>query len=329
MTEVTVYIDPDVRALLAQADPDAKDFCELAPVDARAAMDAMVDGMLPPVEIAEVRDIVIEAEGRTIQTRLYRPDTSNSGRLLVFFHGGGWEIGSIDNTDRPVRRLARDSGISVLSVEYRLAPEHPFPAGLDDCVAAVRWAAAHGDEIGFDGSFLAVGGDSSGANLAAATCQVIRDQGGPTIHHQLLVYPVVNRRFDTPSYEQFAHGFFLTRATMQSFWHLYVGGDETPPYADLHAAGDLAGLPAATVFTCGLDVLRDEGDRYAADLADAGVAVTHVRVNGLLHGIWFMDAIVERAFQFGLDIANAVRRAAAQHPHAQTTPASPPTPSNS
>jgi len=317
------YVDPDVAVALAGADPAAPDFWEMSPADARAAMDAMADAMLPAIDLAEVRDLQLASDGLSIDARLYRPDPVSPGPLLVFFHGGGWEIGSVANFDTLIRRLAHDSGVSVLSVEYRLAPEHPFPAGLDDCVAAVRWVEANADSIGFDRSFLAVGGDSSGGNLAAAVAQVLRDEGGPTIDHQLLIYPVVNRRFDTESYEQFGTGHFLTRATMQSFWQLYIGHDGSPAYADLHAAGELAGLPPATVFTCGLDVLRDEGDGYAADLAAAGIAVTHIRVAGLLHGIWCMDASGERAYQFGLDIAAALARAVARSPRTVDSLSSP------
>lgn len=309
------FIDVDIRRLLDEADPDAADFWEMTPADARAAMDAMVDGMLPPVPVARVTDLVIPNDDADVPARLYRPDAPTAGELLVFFHGGGWEVGSVETFDRPVRRLANDSGMSVLSVDYRLAPEHPFPAALDDCIAAVEWASDHAADIGVDSTFVAVGGDSAGGNLAAAVAQRARDNGGPHIDHQLLLYPVVSRRFETPSYEAFADGYFLTRASMRSFWMLYVG-NEAPRYADLYAAGDLAGLPPATVFSYGLDPLRDEGEQYADDLARAGVPTTLIRTYGLIHGAWIMDATVRRGFQFGLDVAHALRRAASNPPNA-------------
>ncbi len=307
------FVDPDIRRLLDEADPDAADFWELSPAEARNAMEDMVAGMLAPVAVASVTDIRIPTDAADVPARLYRPDASTAGELLVFFHGGGWEVGSVDTYDRPIRRLANDSGMSVLSVDYRLAPEHPFPAALDDCAAALAWACDCAGEIGVDESFIAVGGDSAGGNLAAAVAQRSRDLGGPHIDHQLLIYPVVTRHFDTASYEEHADGFFLTRASMQSVWHLYVG-DDCPRYADLYAAGGLAGLPAATIFTCSLDPLRDEGEEYADRLARAGVPVTVIRTYGLIHGSWIMDATVRRGFQFGLDVAHALRRAASRPP---------------
>lgn len=309
------YVDPDIRRLLEGADPTAPDFCELDPVQARAASDAMIEGMLPPVEIGGQEDLEIPDGDRTIRARLYRPVGRAVAPLLVFFHGGGWEIGSIEVSERPLRRLVADSGWAVLSVEYRLAPEDPFPAGLDDCVAATVWAASERHRLGVRTDFLAVGGDSSGGNLAAAVAQRCRDEDGPRIDHQLLIYPVVARSFDTPSYQQFAAGYFLTRATMMNFWDLYVGpGTHAPKYADLFAAGSLAGLPEATVVTVGLDPLRDEGEAYARALAAAGVGVTAIRVEGVIHGSWYMDATGRRAYQLGVDLASALIRVAATPP---------------
>jgi acetyl esterase len=310
-----VYVDPDVKALLDDANPDAPDFWELSPTEARRASDDMIAGMLPPVEVGSCRDILIEESDLRVRARLYLPAGVTAPALLVFFHGGGWEIGSIEVSERPLRRLVVDSGCAVLSVDYRLAPEDPFPAGLEDCLAATRWASANRAALGVRVDFLAVGGDSAGANLAAAVAQRFRDDDDPAIDHQLLIYPVVQRRFDTPSYEAFGSGYFLTRATMRRFWELYLGpGDDAPPYADLFANGPLAGLPEATVLTAGLDPLRDEGELYAHALAAAGVPVTLVRVSGVIHGIWYMDATGDRAFQFGLDVAGALWRASSRAP---------------
>ena len=307
-----MYIDPGVAKALADADPDAKDYSELTPEQAREAMETMVDGMLPPVAVDLVQDLVVPTAAGDVVARLYRADPSAAGPLLLFFHGGGWQVGTLDIYDRPVRRLAVDSGAAVLAVDYRLAPEHPFPAGLDDCYAVTAWARENLDQLGADGSFLAVGGESAGANLAAAVAQRSRDEGGPLIDHQLLLFPVVARDFDTESYRTLGEGYFLSRASMRSFWDRYVGPDARPRYADLFACGSLSGLPEATVITCGLDPLRDEGEQYAERLAEAGVPVTLTRVYGLVHGSWLMDACGDRAYQFGLDAAGALRRAAAR-----------------
>lgn len=305
-----MYVDPDVQVVLDGIDPEAPDFWELSAAEARAAMEGMIPAMLPEVEIAEVRDVKIASDDGVIPARFYRGSHAGPNPLLVFFHGGGWEIGSLDVSDRSLRRLARDSGVNVLSVDYRLTPEHPFPAGLDDCFAATAWAATHLDELGCDDSFFAVGGDSAGGNLAGAVAQMARDRGGPAIDHQLLVYPVVTPDFESPSYQAFGSGHFLTKPTMEAFWRLYVGDGPAPTYADLLATDNLAGLPEATVITCGLDVLSEEGMLYARRLAEAGVPVTTMHVFGIIHGIWTLDGSGSRAARFGLDVAGALRRAA-------------------
>lgn len=312
------YVHPDVRRMLDAADPDAKDFWEMTPDEARAASDLMVDGMLAPPPVAAVTDLQVPTTNGHTAARLYRLDPTAAAPLLVLFHGGGWEVGSLDVADESVRRLVLDTGVTVLSVEYRLAPEHPFPAGLDDCYDATVWAYDHQAELGSDGSFFGVGGDSSGGNLAAAVAQRARDEAGPPIDHQLLVYPVVSRDFETDSYLRFGTGYFLTRASMQAFWRLYAGPSAAPPYADLYAAGSLRGLPPATVLTCGLDPLQDEGNGYAERLAEAGVEVTRIHAYGLIHGIWYMDAAGDRAYQFGLDVAGALTRAIARTADAPT-----------
>lgn len=301
------YVDPDVRAFLDSLDPNARDFANLTPAEVRAGSELVVDQMLPAVEVSAVQDVEIPTRAGTIGARLYRPTSDLP--LFVFFHGGGWEFGSVEISDRPMRRLANSSGCAVLSVDYRLAPEHPFPAPLDDCVDATTWAAEHVEELGVGTGFLGVGGDSAGGNLAAAVAQYVRDHGGPRIDHQLLVYPVVTRDFDTASYLAYADGYFLTRDNMRHFWELYAGSG-TPRYADLLNTDTLAGLPAATVITCGLDPLSSEGRRYAERLVDAGVATTYTEVAGVIHAIWYRDAIGPAAYAFGELVAASLRTAA-------------------
>lgn len=301
-------MDPDVATFLAGFDPNARDFASLAPDEVREMSALVVSDMLPAVDVWSVRDVEIPTRGGRVGARLYRPTDDPALPLFVYFHGGGWEFGSVEVADRPMRRLANASGCAVLSVDYRLAPEHPFPEPLYDCIDATAWAADHIDELGVGADFLAVGGDSAGGNLAAAVAQHVRDHGGPRIDHQLLVYPVVTRDFESESYLAYADGYYLTRDNMRHFWDLYTGSD-APPYADLLNTTTLSGLPAATVITCGLDPLASEGRRYAEQLADAGVATIYIDVSGLIHGIWYRDAIGDAAYRFGELVAASLRTA--------------------
>lgn len=306
------YVDPDVRRFLDNVDPAARDFASLTVEEARAASELVIEDMLPALEI-DWRDLEVPTRAGSVAARLYRPGPDEGAPLFVYFHGGGWELGSVAMADRTMRRLALGSGCAVLSVEYRRTPEYPFPAPLQDCVDATLWAANHRAELGAGPDFLAVGGDSAGANLAAAVTQVIRDEGGPRIDHQLLVYPVVTRDFDSDSYVAYADGHYLTRAAMQHFWSLYTGED-APRYADLLAAETLADLPAATVITCALDPLSDEGRLYAELLSAAGVATTFTEVAGLMHGIWFRDSLGDGPYRFGELVTASLRTAATRRP---------------
>lgn len=304
-----MYIDPQIDAFLNSLDPSAPDFPEISVAEARAAMSAGSADMREPIEIPEVRDISLPGPAGAIGARVYRADTDAPAPLTVFLHGGGWMVGNLDDYDRQLRRLAVDAASTILSVDYRLAPEHRFPAALDDAYAAVVWADQHRAELGATEGFLAVAGDSSGGNLAGAVAQRVRDDGGPRIDHQLLIYPVVRRTFDTGSYRDFASGFMLTRAAMEYFWDSYLGDESgRPRYADL-LANDLENLPEATVIACSLDPLRDEDADYAAALADAGVATTFQLVYGLVHGSWMKDGVSQRAHELGVEIAAALRRA--------------------
>ena len=201
--------------------------------------------MLDPIDLFSVTTVSIPTGSGKVDGRLYRPTPEAAQPLFVYFHGGGWELGSLDLPDRPLRRLARDSGFAILSVDYRLTPEHPFPAGFNDCYDATAWVVEHAIELGAEPGWLVVGGDSAGGNLAAAVALAAVDRGGPRIDHQLLMYPVVTPDFTTPSYESFADGWFLTRSAMQHYWNLYTGGS-SPIYADLLARQSFDGLPPAT-----------------------------------------------------------------------------------
>jgi len=230
--------------------------------------------------------------GDALPLRVYRPDPgpeAGSGAgpappVVTYFHGGGWVLGGLDSHDRLCRELASQSGAVLVAVDYRLAPEHPFPAGLDDCLAATRWVAAHAADLGADGSRLAVAGDSSGASLAAGVAAAARDLGGPPLALQALAYPALDPSMSTASYAQNADDPFLSRAEMESYWSLYLGGAAPGPLAAPALATSLAGLPPAYLVLAGRDVLRDEGAAYAERLGEAGVPVQVRRREEMVHG---------------------------------------------
>src|SRR5215210_138310 len=258
---------------------------------------------IAPQPVANVEDHAVPTPDGDVPVRIFVPDTPGPLPILVWYHGGGWVIGSVDNSENTCRALANLTPCIVASVEYRLSPETKFPAGPEDCYAATRWVAEHGAELGGDPSRLAVGGDSAGGNLAAAIALMARDRGGPPIAFQLLVYPVTDYNFETSSYREMAEGYGLTRDTMQYFWELYLAdpADAANPLTSVLQA-DLAGLPPALVITAEYDPLRDEGDAYAAKLKAAGVPVEHAAYPGQIHGFFNVgtmmqtgDVAVERA----------------------------------
>jgi acetyl esterase len=239
-----------------------------------------------PVHSVEDRD----ADG--VPVRVYRPSAAVNLPILVVFHGGGWVIGSAEQYDGIARWFANASGAVVVSVDYRLAPEHPYPAPLDDCFTALKWAAAHASEIGGDASRIAVGGDSAGGNLAAVCALLARDAGGPALALQALVYPVCDVDFETASYVANAEGYVLDRDQMQWFFDCYTTGQVDP--ADWHVsplrAADLAGVAPAVVLTAEYDPLRDEGKAYADRLRAAGVAVEYRCFDGMIHSFFGLAA---------------------------------------
>jgi acetyl esterase len=243
--------------------------------------------------------------------RAYRPSPDSSLPVFVVFHGGGWVIGSAGEFDVIARQLANASNAIVVSVDYRLAPEHPYPAPIDDCWHALQWTAAHAEDLGGDPRRLAVGGDSAGGNLAAVCAQRARDQGGPALALQVLVYPVCDCDLDTGSYTANAEGYLLEREEMQWFFDCYTDGgkhDAADPSISPLRAANFHGLPPALVITAEYDPLRDEGEAYAARLREAGVAVEQRRYDGLIHGFFGLSA----AFDAGRDavelVGTALRR---------------------
>lgn len=278
--------------LIAAAAGDAPPMAEQSPEDVRAAY-AQLSAFATKEDVATAEDRAVPGPAGDIPVRVYTPAaTSGTPGVLVYFHGGGWCIGSIETHDAECRSLANGTGAVVVSVDYRLAPEHPFPGAYDDAVAAVRWAAAHAGELGADGTRLAVGGDSAGGNLAAVVSLALRDSG-PPIAFQLLVYPVADLTLTHPSIDENAEGYFLTKETMEWFRGHYLreGAAEPrdPRVSPLHAPADaLPGLPPALVITAEFDPLRDEGEAYAEALRAAGVEVTATRFDGMIHGFFAM-----------------------------------------
>lgn len=297
-------LNPQVEALLGF-------FAQMPPVDYATVTPAALREMNrpiqmgPPPAVAEVRNLVLDLPGRTIAARLYKPEGAGANPpLVLFYHGGGWVIGDLDTHDATARALALASGAAVLSVDYRLAPETPFPGPLDDCHDAVLWAVENAADLGIDPARLAVAGDSAGGNLAAAVALRLRDEGGPALAHQLLIYPVTDADFTRVSYAENGGGnYFLSTQMMQWFWNHYVGDCGNPhPLAAVLRAHDLSGLPPATVIVAEYDPLRDEGLAYADALAAAGTPVECMTAPGMIHGFFSMfeavpDALVwiERA----------------------------------
>jgi acetyl esterase len=266
-----------------------------------------------PMPIAETRDVAIPGSGGPIPARLYRSAKNGTLPVLVFLHGGGWVVGNIDSHEAMCRHLANRAECAVLSVDYRMGPEHKFPAAVEDCFAATVWTAGNAAALGVDPGRLAVGGDSAGGNLAAVVSLLARDKRAPRISCQILIYPATDAAMRHDSVARYAEGYVLTRATMRWFYEQYLRTPEDA--ADWRVspllAPDLSRLPPAYVLTAGYDPLCDEGDAYAARLAAAGVPVTHRRFPGQVHG-FVTNGRVIRAAETALDEAAAALKAAWQ-----------------
>lgn len=264
----------------------------------------------PPVRVARVRDLEIDGAAGKLRARHYTPARGDGAPLLVFFHGGGFVFGDLDTHDSPCRVLCRHGGMHVLAVEYRLAPENPFPAAVEDARAALRWAQQHAAELGADPTRVGVGGDSAGANLSAALSQLAANDGGPPPACQVLVYPAVDRTGAYASLDLFAEGFFLTRASIAWFHRQYSGGSDNhprDPRRDPLHAESFAGLAPALVVTAGFDPLRDEGEAYAAALVAAGNTAVLRRFDSLIHGFINMVGVSPACRDAVIEIAGATR----------------------
>ncbi|MCG6497868.1 alpha/beta hydrolase [Kitasatospora sp. A2-31] len=285
----------------------------LTPAEARAADLADIRASAgTPEPVAAVEEHRIAGPGGPLAVRLYRPEPP--GRelpALLYLFGGGWTLGSPDTSDAICRRLTNAVGCVTASVGYRLAPEHPFPAAVHDCHAAARWLAEQAGALGVDAARLAVAGDSAGGNLAAALTLLARDEGGPALRHQVLVYPNTDHRADTASLREHDDPLLFNRRSVAWYWGHYLAdpADGDHPYASPLRAPSLAGLPPATVITAEYDPLRDEGERYAEALRAAGVPVEARRYDGMPHGFFAMTGVLDAAGEAQRYAAERLREA--------------------
>ena len=298
-----VTLDPDAAAVYkAYQEAGRPPYETVPPTTARELYLAgrVVSNPEPP-ELESVRPLSIPAPHGAIPARIYTPKTvrktAGGAPCLVFFHGGGWVIGDLDSHDVVCRQLAHEGELIVISVDYRLAPEHKFPAAVDDAITAAKWIAANAQQLGIDAARLIVGGDSAGGNLAAVVALAARDGNGPEIAGQVLIYPATDFAMKTPSHSEPETSILLTHSVIKWFCNHYLSGpaDIDNWQASPARAKTLAGLPPAYVLTAGGDPLRDEGDEYAARLKEAGIAVTYRHFPGQFHGFFTMGKLLNQA----------------------------------
>jgi len=315
-------LHPQSRAVLEfLAAMGGKPLEQTTPEEARAERAKNAEGMAtlarPLEQVARIQQVTMPGPGRPVPVRVYWPETGSRLPALIYFHGGGWVLGNLETGERNCRALANASQCVVFNVDYRLAPEHKFPAAVEDAYAAVEYVAQHAQEFGIDPARIAVAGESSGGNLATVACLMAKERGGPRIVFQLLVYPVTNYEDDSPSMQEFAEGHVLTRNAMSYFWRHYVSAPEEArqAYASPLNAKDLAGLPPAMVITAECDILRDQGESYARRLQQAGVPVTLKRYAGAIHIFLNFAGAIDSGKEALADAAAALRTAlAAQTP---------------
>ncbi len=305
-------LDPQV-ALLIQAEANTPEMHTLSVADARQLIQTSVAALAGEKELTKsVEDRRIPGPCGTIPVRIYTPEGEEPLPVLVYFHGGGWVLCNLDTHDSICRSLANLAGCIVVSVDYRLAPEHKYPAAVEDCYAATCWVAENATAIGGDPKRIAVGGDSAGGNLAAVVTLIARDKNSPSILFQLLIYPVTDYYLPgTASYSENQEGYLLTRRDMIWYFDHYLSykDEAQDPYVSPLKAPDLSNLPPAMVLTAEFDLLRDEGEFYAQRLQEADVPVMLKRYNGLIHGLFGKDDDIDQAIQAQIDAANALREA--------------------
>jgi acetyl esterase len=304
-------LDPKAQAVIDfMAQIPMPPWAEVDPVAYRAASEA---NRFPPPDlpIAEIVDASFPGPAGSVAIRIYRASNEPNQPGVVYFHGGGFVIGSLNSHDGTCRRLCHGAGCTVVSIDYRLAPEHRYPAAVEDCYAATVWVAANAASLRIDPDRIAVTGDSAGGNLAAVTAILARDKGGPKLVHQLLTYPVTDMAYRSESYVTNATGYFLTKEMMEWFGLQYMpaGQDPEDPLLSPLYAADLKGLPPATVITAEYDPLRDEGEAYAKRLQEVGVPTKLIRYDGVIHGFFSMSGMIDQADDAHAFAAGELRKA--------------------
>lgn len=343
MTETDLH--PEAEALLDElGERGVPPSAALSPAGAREALREVLIGRGPKIEVGRVREFPIEGPGGDLALRCYEPtedaisgsddhereggdrevadpksgdrgprdreESEDARPVLVYYHGGGWVRGDLDTHDELCRYFTEELDCLTVAVGYRRAPEHPFPAAVEDALAALRWVGANADVFGADPDRIAVAGDSAGGNLAAVVSLAARDLGGPGLVHQVLLYPVTDHAFDTDSYETHAGNEMLSRASMEWYWEHYLDRpfDGAHPYASPLRARDLSGLPPATIVTAGHDPLRDEGNAYADRLEAAGVSTAYTDYEGMVHAFVSFPGL-ERGREAREQVVNVLDRA--------------------
>ncbi|MFL6104746.1 MAG: alpha/beta hydrolase [Actinomycetes bacterium] len=305
---------PEIRSLLDQQATSGRPPLHHQSVEQARAFHAADAAALngPPAPVAAVADRRVPGPAGELPVRVYTPEGEPPFPIVVFFHGGGWVVGTLDTYDPLCRALAAATPAVVVSVDYRLAPEHRWPAAVEDAYAATEWASRNAAALGGVQHRLAVAGDSAGGNLAAVVALGARDRGGPAIAFQLLVYPVLDAAGDTASWREYADGYHLTADGMRWYWDHYLGGaDGAAPDASPLRAAFVGGLPPALVIGAEYDILRDEGEAYAARLAEAGVDASASRHAGVVHGFVRWRAVTGAAGDALQEAATALRSALA------------------
>jgi acetyl esterase len=304
-------LDPAVRQLLEAAEAEGNPPLEsFSPEEARKlAIESLKTAGGTPEPVRSIENLRIPGPDCEIPIRIYTPDAPAPRPALVYFHGGGWVVCDLDTHDVVCTAIAHRAGAVVIAVDYRLAPEHKFPAAVTDSYAATAWVASNAKKLGIDPKRISVGGDSAGGNLAAVVSLKSRDQDGPAIELQVMVYPVTDlSSFATPSYQEFGENHYLTKSEMEWFRDHYLRSmeDARDPHASPLLTLDLSELPPALIITAECDPLRDEGEAYAKRLANDGVAVTYTCYPGMIHPFFSLSGAIPQAFDAIQQVANAV-----------------------
>jgi acetyl esterase len=313
-----VPLDPAAKALMDAMEATFPDVLTMTPPEARAHLKQMFGSLATePEPVARVENRFIPGPGGPLPVRIYWPHERTEAPLpaLVYFHGGGFVVCDLDSHDPTCRAITNSVECVVVSVDYRLAPEHRFPAATEDAYEATLWVTAHAATLGVDANRIAVGGDSAGGNLAAAVALMARDRGVPRLVFQLMVYPVTDlTAMDNSSYRENGDGYFLTTEKMDWYRRQYLAdiADAAHPYASPLRADDVSGLPPALVITAEFDPLRDEGEDYASRLAEAGVPAAATRYDGVFHGFFSLRMMLDAAKQANEEAYAALRAAFAR-----------------